>query len=129
VPGLYFYDGQVVEIARGQQPSARGELEVTDVNRVYLEAGGLQATLIGSEATWFDAGMAAALLAASNYVADIERREGGLVAFPEETAWRRGLIECDQFARMAKTQETPITAAIWHICSINLNHDGALARR
>jgi glucose-1-phosphate thymidylyltransferase len=105
VPGLYFYDGRVVEIARGQQPSVRGELEITDVNRVYLEAGELQATLIGPEITWFDAGTADALLAASNYVADTERREGGLVACPEEIAWRRGLIERDQFARMAKTQK------------------------
>ena len=105
VPGLYFYDDRVVEIARGQQPSARGELEITDVNRVYLEAGELQATLIGPEVTWFDAGTADALLAASNYVADVERREGGLVACPEEIAWRRGLIERDQFTRMGKDPE------------------------
>ncbi len=101
VTGLYFYDGQIVEIARGLQPSARGELEITDANRAYLERGELFVQPLGRGFAWFDSGTPDSLLDAANFVATVERRQGLKVACLEEIAFRKGWITREALARLA----------------------------
>ncbi|HEX8111331.1 MAG TPA: glucose-1-phosphate thymidylyltransferase RfbA [Kofleriaceae bacterium] len=95
VPGLYFYDNEVVEIARRLRPSARGELEITDVNRVYLEAGTLRLIVLGRGTAWLDTGSPDALLQASNFIQTVETRQGLKIGCLEEIAYRRGFIDRD----------------------------------
>lgn len=92
VPGIYFYDNEVVAIAKALKPSPRGELEITDLNRCYLEKGELQVKIFGRGFAWFDTGTHSSLLDASNYVETIQKRQGTMVSCPEEIAWRMGYI-------------------------------------
>jgi glucose-1-phosphate thymidylyltransferase len=101
VPGLYFYDNDVIEIAQGLRPSARGEYEITDINRTYLDQGRLTVEVLARGTAWLDTGTFDSLADASDYVRTLERRQGLKVSIPEEIAWRMGFIDDDQLARRA----------------------------
>ena len=101
VTGLYFYDADVVDIAAGLRPSARGELEITDVNRAYLARGDLHVTVLGRGIAWLDTGTPEALLQAANYVAALEDRQGLKVGAIEEVAYRMGFVNAGQLERLA----------------------------
>ena len=103
VTGLYFYDNQVVDIAASLKPSARGELEITDVNRAYLERGQLHVERLGRGIAWLDTGTYEALLHAANFVQSIEERQGLMMACLEEIAYRMGYITADDVRRLAQT--------------------------
>jgi glucose-1-phosphate thymidylyltransferase len=98
VPGLYFYDNDVVEIARGLRPSARGEYEITDINKTYLNQGRLTVEVLARGTAWLDTGTFDSLLDASDYVRTLELRQGLKVSVPEEVAWRMGYIDDNQLA-------------------------------
>lgn len=100
VPGLYFYDGRVCEYAASLAPSARGEVEITDLNRKYLKQDELRVIQLGRGVAWLDAGTHESLLQASNFIQTIEERQGLMISSPEEIAFRKGFIDRDQFERI-----------------------------
>ncbi len=106
VPGLYFYDEKVCDYATALEPSPRGEIEITDLNRVYLAAGNLQVETLGRGFAWLDAGTHDTLLQASNFVQTIEQRQGLLVGSPEEAAYRSGFITASQLHRLVDLVKT-----------------------
>jgi len=108
VPGLYFYDNQVSQVARELKPSARGELEITDLNREYLKMGKLRVELFGRGMAWLDTGTTEGLLEASNFVRTIQNRQGFYIACIEEIAFRRGYIDAARLVELAQTlKNTP----------------------
>ena len=105
IPGIYFYDNQVVEIARAVKPSARGELEITDVNRAYLEKGQLMLSVLGRGTAWLDTGSPDSLLQASHFIQTVEARQGLKIGCLEEIAFRKGFIDLDALRAIGKSLE------------------------
>lgn len=105
VPGLYFYDEKVVELAKSLKPSPRGEIEITDLNRIYLARGELAVQQMGRGTAWLDAGTHESLLQASNFIQAVEERQGIMISCPEEIAYRMGFIDRAQFLEAAKKYE------------------------
>ncbi len=106
VPGLYFYDSQVTEIAANLKPSARGEIEITDLNRVYLEQGRLRVEPMGRGVAWLDAGTHESLLQAAGFVQAVQERQGMMLSCPEEIAYRMGLIDREQLRRHGEAMKS-----------------------
>lgn len=102
VPGIYFYDSQVTELAASLKPSARGELEITDLNRLYLEQGKLQVEVLGRGMAWLDAGTHESLLQAANFVQAVQDRQGLMISCPEEIAYRKKFIDAGQLRQLAQ---------------------------
>ncbi len=105
VPGIYFYGHQVVEIAAALRPSARGEIEITDLNTIYLQRGELRVEVLGRGVAWLDAGTHESLLQAANFVHAVEERQGMMISCPEEIAYRLGFIDAPQLRRLARVME------------------------
>ena len=103
VPGLYFYDNRVIEIAKNVKPSARGEIEITSVNNVYLEAKELSVILLGRGMAWLDTGTPQGMLKAAEYVEAVQSRQGFYISCLEEIAWRRGFINDNQLREVGKS--------------------------
>ncbi|WP_404482423.1 glucose-1-phosphate thymidylyltransferase RfbA [Novosphingobium sp. BL-52-GroH] len=119
VTGLYFYDNEAVELARNLKPSPRGELEITDLNRLYLERGDLSVEIMGRGYAWLDTGTHGSLLDAANYVRIIEERQGLKIACPEEIAWRQGFIDDGQLEKIA----APLVKSGYGAYLLNLLHN------
>ncbi len=120
VTGLYFYDGRAVDYAHRIAPSPRGELEITDLNRIYLESGELNVEIMGRGYAWLDTGTHGSLLDAANYVRITEERQGLKISCPEELAWRKGFIDDDQLRRVAE----PLVKSGYGAYLLNLLEEG-----
>ena len=105
IPGIYFYDSQVVEMAANLEPSARGEIEITDLNRLYLEREQLQVEVLGRGYAWLDAGTHESLLQASTFIQAVEDRQGMMISCPEEIAFRKGFIDREQLLKLAESMK------------------------
>jgi glucose-1-phosphate thymidylyltransferase len=105
VPGMYFYDSQVIDWAASLKPSARGEIEITDLNNIYLSHGELRVEVLGRGVAWLDAGTHEALLQASNFVQTVQDRQGMMISCPEEIAYRLNFIDANQLLRLAHTMD------------------------
>ncbi len=105
VPGLYFYDNHVVEIASNLMPSVRGEIEITDVNRVYMKKGQLKVDIFGRGVAWLDAGTHESLLQAANFVQAVEDRQGMMISCPEEIAYRMEYINANELCDLGMVME------------------------
>jgi glucose-1-phosphate thymidylyltransferase len=105
VPGIYFYDSQVADLAATLRPSARGEIEITDLNMIYLSRGQLRVEVLGRGVAWLDAGTHEALLQASNFVQTVQDRQGMMISCPEEIAYRLGFIDAAQLRQQARTMD------------------------
>jgi glucose-1-phosphate thymidylyltransferase len=123
IPGLYFYDNQVVEIARSLKPSPRGELEITDINKAYLKTGQLQVELFSRGFAWLDTGTRDSLLDACNFVAAIEKRQGLKIACPEEIAFQNGFIGSGELAQISEDMKNEYGAYLQTIAG----RDGTLS--
>lgn len=117
VPGLYFYDNKVVEIAKNVKPSARGEIEITAVNNAYLEEGTLMVTLMGRGIAWLDTGSPKGMLKASQFVQTVQDMQGFYISSPEEIAWRRGFIDSEQLKKLG--EELKMTAYGQYLISLS----------
>ena len=106
VPGVYFYDNRVLDLAKGLKPSARGEVEITDINNQYLAWGELQVEPLGRGVAWLDAGTHESLLQAANFVHALQERQGMMISCPEEIALRKGFIDRNQFRALAEALQT-----------------------
>jgi glucose-1-phosphate thymidylyltransferase len=106
VPGMYFYDHHVSDLAASLKPSARGELEITDLNRLYLQAGQLFVSVLGRGIAWLDAGTHESLLQAANFVQAVEDRQGLMIACPEEIAYRQGNISAEELRQQAESMSS-----------------------
>ena len=102
IPGIYFYDSHVVELASSLKPSARGEIEITDLNRLYLERRQLRVEVLGRGYAWLDAGTHESLLQASTFIQAVEDRQGMMISCPEEIAFRKGYIDKSQLRKLAE---------------------------
>ncbi len=106
VPGMYFYDSEVVDLAASLKPSARGEIEITDLNMIYLSRGKLRVEVLGRGVAWLDAGTHEALLQASNFVQTVQDRQGMMISCPEEIAYRLGFIDAETLRQLAGTMDS-----------------------
>jgi glucose-1-phosphate thymidylyltransferase len=106
VPGMYFYDSQVCDLAANLKPSPRGEIEITDLNMIYLSRSQLRVEVLGRGVAWLDAGTHEALLQASNFVQTVQDRQGMMISCPEEIAYRLGFIDAEELHRQARLMET-----------------------
>ena len=102
IPGVYFFDHRVCDFAAQLKPSSRGEIEITDLNRIYLEEGTLKVIILGRGVAWLDAGTHESLLQAAHFVQVVEERQGLMISCPEEIAYRQGYINADQLQKLAQ---------------------------
>ena len=107
IPGVYFYDGKVCEYAKSLKPSSRGEIEITDLNRIYLDLGQLDVMVLGRGVAWLDAGTPEALLQAANFIQAVQDRQGFKISCPEEIAYRKQFIDKNQFIELIRQAKNP----------------------
>jgi glucose-1-phosphate thymidylyltransferase len=125
VPGLYFYDNRVLDVAAAVKPSSRGEIEITDVNRFYLERNDLHVVRFGRGMAWLDAGTHEALMQASQFIQTVEERQGLMIGCPEEVAYRMGFIDGDRLTQLSARYPNPYGAYLLRVAGEQLAEKGA----